>query len=143
MNLELSSYGYYLAELVEKLTPEGQESRKVYDLLVSLLEEISAIGHQDSSFHLLILAFEIQLLDALGFWSLEEAQERFSPTQKDLERLKKLELINFESAKKFRVDQRTLDRIRRITQGFLIWVLEQHLKSPDFIAQVKKLSSKV
>jgi len=48
---------FYIVELVDKLTPEGQGNRAVFDLLIDALRNLD------------IRSFEIDLLRVLGFWS--------------------------------------------------------------------------
>jgi DNA repair protein RecO (recombination protein O) len=77
---------YYVAELVDRLTEEGDENSRAFQLLVA------ALGALDSSerVDLAVRWFELHLLDALGYRpqltncvvcaaALTEAADRFSP----------------------------------------------------------------
>ncbi len=65
-DLERTAAAFYLVELVDQLTPDGQVNRQVFDLLVSALAAL-----QDTRYKILDTTrnFEIDLLKLLGFWS--------------------------------------------------------------------------
>ena len=65
-DLEKTAAAFYLVELVDQLTPDGQVNRQVFDLLVSALASLrTTINNQQ----LTISNFEVELLRLLGFWS--------------------------------------------------------------------------
>ena len=65
-DLEKTATGFYLVELIDQLTPDGQINRQVFDLLVGALSALqSTVNNQQST----IRNFEISLLRLLGFWS--------------------------------------------------------------------------
>lgn len=55
--LSEAAAAFYIVELVDQLTPDGQVSRPVFDLLVETLRDLD------------IQSFEVELLKLLGFWS--------------------------------------------------------------------------
>ena len=55
-------FAYYFCELVDKLTPDGQPNRNVFELLKDYLERISI-----ADLPVLSRSFEEHLLDELGF----------------------------------------------------------------------------
>lgn len=59
--------GYYFCELVDRLTPDGQASRAVFELLKDSLGRISKQGLPE-----LVRGFERSLLNELGFGVPEE-----------------------------------------------------------------------
>lgn len=63
-DLEKTAAAFYLVELVDQLTPDGQVNRQVFDLLVGALDKLSSCQTAK-----LTSDFEIQLLKLLGFWS--------------------------------------------------------------------------
>ena len=69
---DLSKVGvaYYGAELVDRLTAEGQEHDDVYDLLVKLLGWLDGLT-DNTSLDSGLERFEKSLLTKLGFWSSE------------------------------------------------------------------------
>lgn len=65
-DLKKTAAAFYIVELVDQLTPDGQANRRVFDLLVNVLGTLqSAINDQQSTTR----DFEISLLRLLGFWS--------------------------------------------------------------------------
>ncbi len=62
-DLELTTHAYYLTEVVDLLTEDRNENRAVYE---ALLEGLRAL-RQTSDIHLLLVAFHLRLLDALGY----------------------------------------------------------------------------
>ena len=73
-DLEKTAAAFYLVELVDQLTPDGQVNRQVFDLLVGALGELSAKDLPAGKAGLKSLSaiteiFEIELLKILGFWS--------------------------------------------------------------------------
>lgn len=61
-NLIKVAVAFYFSELIDKLTPDGQENSKVFDLLREYLAKIGSFGLAG-----LVRAFEEQLLEELGF----------------------------------------------------------------------------
>lgn len=61
-NLTKVGVAYYFCELVDKLTPDGQPNRTVFELLKDYLGKIS-----DADLPALSRSFEEHLLDELGF----------------------------------------------------------------------------
>lgn len=66
-DLEKTAAGFYLVELIDQLTPDGQVNRQVFDLLVVALSELSA--KELKSLSAITQNFEVSLLRLLGFWS--------------------------------------------------------------------------
>ncbi len=65
-DLEKTAAAFYLVELVDQLTPDGQVNRQVFDLLVGALNELLVTSYK---LPVTIRKFEIKLLKLLGFWS--------------------------------------------------------------------------
>ena len=64
--LEKAAVAFYLVELVDRLTPDGQVSRQVFDLLVGALSGLQAADNKRQD---ITQDFEVRLLSLLGFWS--------------------------------------------------------------------------
>jgi DNA repair protein RecO (recombination protein O) len=62
-DLELATHAYYLAEMIDALTEERMENRPAFDLLVESLRELA----QCPDPRLVVVAFHLRLLDALGY----------------------------------------------------------------------------
>lgn len=73
-DLEKIGKAYYVCELVDRLCAEKQENRRVYELLVEKLSELS----QQPSEKVDLREFEIELLKLLGFWS-GELEGKYKP----------------------------------------------------------------
>ena len=65
-DLEKTAAAFYLVELVDQLTPDGQINRQVFDLLVGALDKLRA---RRSELGAITQDFEVELLRLLGFWS--------------------------------------------------------------------------
>ena len=66
-DLEKTAAGFYLVELIDQLTPDGQVNRQVFDLLVGVLGELK--NRRAEELGAVTRDFEIELLKLLGFWS--------------------------------------------------------------------------
>jgi len=62
-NLNLTTHAYYLAEVVDLLTEERLENRAVFDVLVDAFRQLTLAADA----RLVLIAFHLQLLDALGY----------------------------------------------------------------------------
>jgi DNA repair protein RecO (recombination protein O) len=87
-DLVLASHAYYLAEVVDLLTEDRMENRAVFDVLVDCLRQLS----QTSNIRLVLIGFQLRLLDALGYrpelrecvgcqTTIEPERNRFSALQ--------------------------------------------------------------
>lgn len=65
-DLEKTAAAFYLVELIDQLTPDGQINRQVFDLLVGALDKLRA---RRSELGAITQDFEVDLLRLLGFWS--------------------------------------------------------------------------
>jgi DNA repair protein RecO (recombination protein O) len=57
-------FAYHLCELIDRLCPEGQEQRAVFDLLKKTLDRLCGV----EDIPLVIHEFEVALLSLLGYW---------------------------------------------------------------------------
>jgi DNA repair protein RecO (recombination protein O) len=62
-DLNLASYGLYLAELTCQFTPEDQENLEIFELLLGTMERLCEANNKD----IILRHFEMQLLNASGF----------------------------------------------------------------------------
>jgi DNA repair protein RecO (recombination protein O) len=62
-DLWLTSCGVYIAELVNQFTPEHEENRAIFDLLLTTLERLAA----ESDKELVLRYFELHLLENAGY----------------------------------------------------------------------------
>jgi DNA repair protein RecO (recombination protein O) len=87
-DLVMTTHAYYLAEVVDLLTEENMENRAVFDVLVDGFRQLTAADDA----RLVLIAFHLRLLDALGYrpelrecvgcqTTIEPERNRFSPIQ--------------------------------------------------------------
>jgi DNA repair protein RecO (recombination protein O) len=62
-DLVLSTHAYYLAEVVDLLTEDRMENRAVFDVLADSFRQLS----RQTNIRLVLIAFHLRLLDALGY----------------------------------------------------------------------------
>lgn len=62
-NWQSLTFGYLMAEMLERLTEEGPSQARLFDLAGQSFSELNRAGHSQS----LELAFKLRLLDALGY----------------------------------------------------------------------------
>ncbi len=67
-DLEKAAAAFYIVELVDQLTPDGQVNRQVFDLLVETLTQMGLESSADER-RQKVSRFEVGLLRLLGFWS--------------------------------------------------------------------------
>lgn len=128
-DLILSSYGSYIAELVERLTVENQPAPEVYKLVVDILNLLESNPRQ-----IFIRAFEVKLLNYLGFWSLNNIQ---ADTQsKNL--LSQLQHRGWHDIDSLKTNNQQAMDIERILRYYIERILESPVKSVQVINQFKK-----
>src|ERR1700681_5051082 len=73
-DLVLTTYAYYLAEMVDVLTEDRMENRAVFDVLVDGLRELDAAvtcasleDEESGEARLVLIVFHLRLLEALGY----------------------------------------------------------------------------
>jgi DNA repair protein RecO (recombination protein O) len=67
-DLVLTTHAYYLAEMVDLLTEDRMENRAVFNVLVDGLRDLeSAVSSTDAEARLVLIVFQLRLLDALGY----------------------------------------------------------------------------
>lgn len=127
-DLTLSTYAFHIVELIYKMTAENQENRSLYENLVAVLHRLMIKPRQ-----LLVRAFEVKILSILGFWSLEEAKIS-DPKIKDL--LQILELGDWDSIERVRVEEKEASELERILRYYLEKVIEGKLKSRQILQKI-------
>lgn len=128
-DLILSSYGSYIAELVERLTAENQPAPEVYKLVVDILNLLESNPRQ-----IFIRAFEVKLLNYLGFWSLNNIQA--DTKSKDL--LSQLQRLGWHDIDFLKSNNQQAMDIERILRYYIERILESPVKSIQVINQLKK-----
>lgn len=122
MDLTLSTYAYHILELVDKLTAENQENRRVYSDLVEVLERLSENPRQ-----IFIRAFEAKILVNLGFVSFSDIGGS----------LKELEVFSWDEIEKISITEKQAMEFERVLRYHLERVIEGSLKSRKFLKWIK------
>lgn len=119
MDLTLSTYAYHIIELVDKLTAENQENRKLYTELVEVLKRLGKKPRQ-----ILVRAFEAKILANLGFISFHEGL------------LKSLEASSWDEIEKIEIDEKEAMELERVLRYHIERVIEGSLKSRQFLKKI-------
>lgn len=127
-DLTLSTYAFHIIELVDKLAAENQENRILYNCLVGVLRKLENNPRQ-----IFIRAFEVKILNVLGFWSETQVVD-ISPDIKDL--LQILEIAPWDEIEKLRVSANQALELERILRYYLERVIEGSLKSRQFLKDI-------
>jgi len=165
VQLALTSYAYYLAELVDRFTEEGEENRRLFDLLVSALSRLGDTKDKD----LLLHYFELRLLDYVGYrpqlqqcvrcaqplaagttlFNLEEGGAvcldcgRGQRGCRELsaqarETLLHLQSKEYAKCRGLKVDPSTLLELEGLLRRYTTYLLERSLKSADFMDALRR-----
>lgn len=164
-DLERLGRGLYTAELVDRFTPERQESYPVFRLLLETLRRLAARDDLD----LVLRYFEMQLLHELGyrpqldccvsceadleptdnFWSAASGGVLCPPCGADeplsrtlsLGALKVLRLLQrggFADAARVRIDRALAQELERHLREYIRYVLEREVRSIGFVDAVRR-----
>lgn len=125
-NLTLSTVAFHIIELVDKLTAENQENRVVYEDLVNVLQRLSRNPRQ-----ILVRAFEVKILNKLGFVSFKEADIRGIG-----EILKNLEVLPWDEIEKMEINQKQALELELMLQYHIERVIEGRLKSRQLLRKL-------
>jgi DNA repair protein RecO (recombination protein O) len=164
-DLALTSYAYYLAELVDRFTEEGEENRRLFDLLLNALSWLGETEDTD----LLLRFFELRLLDYCGyrpqlqqcvrctqplggnaaFFNFEEggvvclecgrgqrgARELSAPA---LVTLLSLQSREYSKCRGLKVEPSTRLELESLLRRYTTYLLERGLKSADFMDALRR-----
>jgi len=120
--LSTAVYAYYILEIVNDLTVENQEHLDIFYLL---LQTLTILAHQPK--RILIHAFEIKFLKALGFWN-PAAVPKDDDQLLDLAR--HIAVQSLQDLVKNQPDDAAVLRLGKITRKRLEDVAEKEFKSP-------------
>jgi DNA repair protein RecO (recombination protein O) len=163
--LARTSCAYYVAELVDRFTAEGEENRRLFDLLLNAL---SWLGEADDT-DLVLRYFELHLLDRVGYRPqlsgcvrcdrpLEADAGLFSPADggvlcmrcgqgqrgcrdasaQVLSTLLYLQSRDYNGCSRLRVEQGTHLELESIMRRYITYLLERGLKSADFMDTLRR-----
>lgn len=164
-DLDKSSLGYYLAEFIDEFLPEAQRSYPFFRLCLMALGYLN--DAEEKSSQVLIHAFELKALTALGFapeirkcvicqqpltWGELNA---FSPEcggvvcsrcsngdgfrlDEDLvELLREVTCLPWKKINRIKARERPLEDLRTITRSYVEYVLEKRLESSTLLEKIR------
>jgi DNA repair protein RecO (recombination protein O) len=165
VELALASYAYYLAELVDRFTEDGEENRRLFDLLVNALSRLGEAEDTD----LLLRYFELRLLDFVGYRpQLQECVRCTQPVGgnaaffnfeeggvvcldcgrgqrgcRDLsaqarETLQYLQSRDYSKCRRLKVEPSTRLELESMLRRYITYLLERGLKSADFMDALRR-----
>lgn len=158
-SLERVSHAYYIAELLDRLTPDNSENFPAYRLLADTL----ALVNSGAEPHILVRWYELQMLDIMGYRpELQQCVECRSPLEPvvnafvpalggmlcpackrigvardvSVTAFKVLRLMQrspWEEVAKVRITPPVAAEIERVLRGYVNYVLEHELRSAAFL----------
>lgn len=164
-DLERISRGLYIAELVDSFTGEHSEDRRLFDLVLEVLQQLS----QFNDFELVLRYFELHLLDHLGYrpqlqqctecnLPLKPEANFFSPNHGgvlchncgfhepaahpiSLNALKVLRLwqnCDYTTAKRVKINSKLDTEMEQIMREYIKYLLDKQLKSTAWLDKLKR-----
>ncbi len=137
-NLGLTTSAFHVIEIIDRLTPEGQVNRNLYDLTVSVLQLLEKNPRQ-----IFLRAFEVKVLSLLGFSTFERSETEgaklihLEGVPEDIQgMLAKLEYMSWEEIGKLEISQAQALALEAIMRYYIEKTLEGSLRS---IGVLKKL----
>lgn len=79
-DLKKVGVAYYFCELVDKLCPERQKNEKVFYFLIEGLRDLQKKFDDSNHWTAFVRAFEVRLLEELGFWPRGKSVESLDVT---------------------------------------------------------------
>lgn len=163
--LTRASCAYYVAELVDRFTEEGEENRRLFDILLNALFWVG--DSEDTA--LVLRFFELRLLDYVGYRpQLTRCVRCAQPLETDaalfnsaeggvlclrcgkgergcrdaspqaLATLCYLQSNDYEQCRRLKIDRRAHFEVEGILRRYITYLLERGLKSADFMDTVRR-----
>jgi DNA repair protein RecO (recombination protein O) len=164
-DLARASCAYYLAELVDRFTEEGEENRRLFELL---LRGLFWLGEAEDT-ELVLRYFDLGLLDYVGYrpqlfrcvrcgQDLGTGDVSFAPgeggvlcaecaqTERNLGRvsaqalavLRHLQTRDYHLCQRLKIDQHTHRELESLLRSYLTYLLEHGLRSADFLDALRR-----
>ena len=128
-NLTLSTYAFHILELIHRLVPEEQRNPYIYALVLETLELLRSSPRQ-----IFIRAFEVKLLQRLGFWdvrALGDMQEEIKAL------LEKLQNLSWKEIGELNLKEEQAIESERILRYYIERILESSLKSVQVMRKLR------
>lgn len=163
------SFAYFIIELIDKLVPEELKDTRIFNLLVNVFEILNSKDLEASQSPILLIYFEIKLLDLLGFAPqisrcvhcaktdslkfyfsamlggilCEECKifDRlaYSITKQEIETLKSLRSLPFNKNFNLKIDPSLAQLLSLKIDYFIRFIFDKNIKSAEFIKKVGML----
>jgi DNA repair protein RecO (recombination protein O) len=164
-DLARASCAYYLAELVDKSTEEGEENRRLFDLLLRGLFWLC----EDEDTDLILRYFDLGLLDYVGYrpqlfrcvrcgQDLGKGKVSFAPWEggvlcagcaqgernqrrvsaQALAVVRHLQTRDYDQCRRLKIDQYTHRELEGLLRSYLVYLLEHRLRSADFLDALRR-----
>ena len=165
VDLTRAGCGYYLAELVDRFTEEGEENRRLFEAVLSALLRLSEAEDTD----LVLRYFDLRLLDCVGYrpqlfrcvrcaQAAGEGTVSFIPAEggvlcaqclegerharrvspQALAVLRHLQVKDFGLCRRLKIDRQTHRELEGLLRGYLTYLLEHGLRSADFLDTLRR-----
>lgn len=135
-DLSLSLFAFQVLELIDKLTVE-EPHKKIFELLLHVLDLMSNWQKAEiKRITLLVTAFNIKLLQELGFWHEEEVQRLYGLEIDNLKRLERLRKISLAEINRLETDKKVAEMIKDIVDSYTSFILESQVQTPALIKKV-------
>ena len=170
VDLERTSHAYYLAELVDRFTEEGEENGRLFDLLLNSLFWLG----ESQDIDLVLRYFDLRLLDYVGYRpelfqcvrcakALEEGGAYFGPAEggvlclpcgqgerncrevssQSLATLRYLQTKDYEMCRRLRIDRRAHFELESLLRAYIVHLLERGLGSADFMDALRRQATRL
>ena len=128
-DLVLVGYSYHLLELLDRFLPERDPHPSVFLLAIETLQELVKNPRK-----IIVAAFEVKLLDQLGFWSSKDVG---LPSAKVVDCAETLRLSSWDGIRSMiGTDTKTSSALEIHLKAYLEKVAETSLKSKRFLQQI-------
>lgn len=128
-NLTLATTAFHIIELIDRLVPEEQINPQIYELTASILRILEKNPRQ-----IFVRSFEVKLLSALGFWSIDAIKE-LNSQERNL--LKKLEFSSWSDINELKINEEQAIALERILRYYSERIMEQPLRSLKVLNKLK------
>ena len=127
-NLVLSTTAFHVLELVDRLTGEEQRNISVYNLTLGIFHILEKNPRQ-----IFLRAFEVKLLNLLGFWSIDAIADLDLELKKILENL---EYISWQEIGEMKINEECAVALERILRYYIERILESNLRSVSVLRRL-------
>lgn len=128
-NLILATTTFHILELADRLTVENQINAGLYSLVISVLKMLEQHPRQ-----IFVRAYEIKILDLLGFWSVDALKDIDASTKLLLQRL---EYAPWQEIAFMEINRDQALVLEHVLRYYIEKILESNLKSMRVLKELK------